>query len=136
MDCRRSQLRYPPRRHACEQDYRRQALLAPRPTRQGGLRGKIRHRRETRRPSLRQEPPAMTFELGARVQWTSQAGGNTTTKAGEVVAIVPPGIYPHQAPPSSGVRWILSDGRPLPDRPARFGGGIGGRAVQSYVVIV
>ena len=34
------------------------------------------------------------FKLGDKVTWTSQAGGNTRTKFGEVVEVVPIGGYP------------------------------------------
>lgn len=38
--------------------------------------------------------PSGGFKLGAMVTWSSQAGGRTTTKVGEIVAVVPPGKKP------------------------------------------
>jgi len=34
------------------------------------------------------------FNLGAMVKWTSQAGGCTVDKVGEVLEVVPAGSYP------------------------------------------
>lgn len=38
-----------------------------------------------------------TFTLGQQVQWTSQSRGSSTTKCGEVVAVVPPGKRPSRS---------------------------------------
>lgn len=34
----------------------------------------------------------MSYTVGDRVQWTSQSGGHTATKTGEVLAVVPAGM--------------------------------------------
>lgn len=36
------------------------------------------------------------FKVGDRVTWTSQSQGSTTTKSGEIIAIVPAGSTPHR----------------------------------------
>lgn len=44
----------------------------------------------------------MTFKVGDEVEWTSQAGGWTRTKRGEVIEVVPAESYPMKAPRGSG----------------------------------
>lgn len=70
------------------------------------------------------------FNVGDSVTWTSQAGGNTKTKTGKVVAVIPGG-------PSSGEqagKEIRSRVRAGTHRSA-FGGGWA-RAEDSYVIEV
>lgn len=46
----------------------------------------------------------MSFRVGDRVKWTSQAAGHTKTKEGEVVLVVPAGYLPNQLPEMEGRR--------------------------------
>jgi fructose-1,6-bisphosphatase len=47
------------------------------------------------------------FEVGDTVKWTSQAGGNTRTKEGRIVEIVPPNVRPN-VPKIAGSRQEIS----------------------------
>ena len=49
------------------------------------------------------------FSLGERVRWTSQAGGRSLIKEGEIVAVVPP----HHGPPQNLQRRV-DGGSPRP----------------------
>lgn len=66
------------------------------------------------------------FLVGDMVEWRSQAGGNTRTKRGEVVAVIRPGQSPRDA-----VNTLLRAGGVR----SKYGGGIARRGT-SYLVVV
>ena len=73
---------------------------------------------------MAKKPVIPTFAVGAQVTWSSQAGGNTTTKTGEVVAIVPPKTQPNV--------WKLAEKH---GGISEYGGGMS-RPHVSYIVMV
>jgi hypothetical protein len=39
---------------------------------------------------------ANVFQIGDKVRWSSQSGGSQLEKIGEVVAVIPPNVYPRE----------------------------------------
>jgi len=76
----------------------------------------------------------MEFKVGDRVKWTSQSGGFTRTKTGEIICVVHPG----ERPCGWARRCFTDDFAHLTERgfsPSKLGGGFS-RKHESYLVAV
>lgn len=78
------------------------------------------------KPMAKENP---VFKIGDKVTWSSQSGGSTTTKSGEVAGIVPPRTY---------CNWHDLRGCNIDEKyktlTRRFDGGL--RNHESYIVMV
>lgn len=76
-----------------------------------------------------------TLKVGAKVRWSSQAGGRTVKKCGENICIVPAGKQPFTIKENDQKNYALPDGQKIPYARTRYGGGISRNHV-SYIVRV
>ena len=73
------------------------------------------------------------LKVGAKVQWSSQAGGRTVKKCGEIICIVPAREQPFVLKADDQKLYTLPDGQKIPYGRTRYGGGIPRNEVSCIV---